>query len=249
MMTSSSILFIIYVASISLDMISGAVEGETEAISRHKRQLPLKLDCNVLSMSQSDRCYKGDLIDESIADCEKTFSVYTCDPINKYALSTTVDVPDVNAHGVNCLPVSGKPVRCGDRDTCATPQWISPAQLVGPMSLTPVDASIGQPWISVSRGQQYADNTITEERAVYIFMLVVTTATMTIRRVMVTLTKEAEPLMIYAQNVATGSFLNKHHVILTHSTVAAVHNNASVGTIVMINIYTQNPYLAFAPNG
>ena len=117
MMTSSSILFIIYVASISLDMISGAVEGETEAISRHKRQLPLKLDCNVLNTSQSDRCYKGDLIDESIADCEKTFSVYTCDPINKYALSTTVDVPDVNAYGVNCFPVSGKPVRCGDRDT------------------------------------------------------------------------------------------------------------------------------------
>ena len=68
-------------------------------------------------MAQSDRCYKGDLIDESIADCKKTSLVFTCDPINKGLLSTSVDVPDVNAHGVNCLPVNGKPVRCGNADT------------------------------------------------------------------------------------------------------------------------------------
>ena len=113
----SSITLVICIAFISFMLISGAVEGEAEATSRRKRQLPLKLDCNVLSEAQSDRCYKGDLIDESIADCKKTFSIYTCDPINKDALSTTVDIPDVNEHGVNCLPVDNKPVQCGDQDT------------------------------------------------------------------------------------------------------------------------------------
>ena len=59
-----------------------------------------------------------------------------CDPINKDAFSTTVDVPDVNTHGVNCLPVSNKShgvdclpvsnksVQFGDQDircVCDTP--------------------------------------------------------------------------------------------------------------------------------
>ena len=113
-----SLLVFVSVVSISVGEINGAAEGdETKAIIRHKRQLPLKLDCNVQSTATSDRCYKGDLIDESIADCKKTSLLVTCDPINKDPFSTTTDVPDVRKHGVNCVPVSGKPVRCGDADT------------------------------------------------------------------------------------------------------------------------------------
>ena len=113
-----SLLVFVSIVSISVGEINGAAEGEeTKAIIRHKRQLPLKLDCNVQSTATSDRCYKGDLIDESIADCKKTSLLVTCDPINKYPFSTTTDVPDVRKHGVNCVPVSGKPVRCGDADT------------------------------------------------------------------------------------------------------------------------------------
>lgn len=97
---------------------TGGGRDEPEVTVRYKRQLPLKLDCDVRSTARpADRCYKGDLIDESIADCKKTSLLYTCDPINKDLLSTSVDVPDVTAHGVNCLPVSGKPVRCGDEET------------------------------------------------------------------------------------------------------------------------------------
>ena len=106
-----------YAALIVLSVTCDAEGGPEFPVSRHRRQLPLKLDCNVLSTAQSDRCYKGDLIDESIADCKKTSLVVTCDPINKGLFSTSVDVPDVNAHGVNCLPVSGKPFRCGNADT------------------------------------------------------------------------------------------------------------------------------------
>lgn len=81
-------------------------------------QLPLRLDCNVSSSTQQGKCcHKGDLIDESIADCSKTPSIYSCDPVDKVRFSTSVGVPDVDAHGVNCVPVSGKPVRCGDTDT------------------------------------------------------------------------------------------------------------------------------------
>lgn len=80
-------------------------------------------------------------------------------------------------------------------------------------------------------------------------MLAVTIVMTTIHLVMVTLIKEAEPLIIYAQHVVTGFLLKEHHVILIRSTVEAVHNNASVETIVMINIHMQNLYLAFAPNG
>ena len=116
---SSSLIFI-FVIFISFNVIHGAVEGDrdgTEATARHKRQLPLKLDCDVRSTALSNRCYKGDLIDESIADCEKTSTFYTCDPLNEEFASTSVDVPDVKKHGVDCLPVTGKPVRCGDEDT------------------------------------------------------------------------------------------------------------------------------------
>ena len=120
----SSIVLLIFVAFIPLNLICcvRAVEAEghdeTEAaMVRHKRQYPLKLDCNVLSTAESDRCYKGDLIYESIADCKKTSLIITCDPINKDALSTTVDVPDVNPYGVDCVPVSGRPVQCGNQDT------------------------------------------------------------------------------------------------------------------------------------
>ena len=101
-------------------VINGAAEGEGQsAVARHKRQLPLNIHCDVQSTAESRRCYKGDLIDDSIADCKKTrtFLSWTCDPINKDLFSTSVDVPDVSAHGVDCLPVSGKPVRCGDADT------------------------------------------------------------------------------------------------------------------------------------
>ena len=80
-------------------------------------------------------------------------------------------------------------------------------------------------------------------------MLAVTIVMATIDPVMVTLLKEAEPLIVYAQHVLTGFLLKEHHVILIHSTVEAVHNNASIETVVMINIHMQSQYLGFAQNG
>ena len=90
-------------------------------------QLPLKVNCNVLTtelgLAQQDKCYKGDLIDMSIAHCEPksleattTWSTLKCSPINQDVRSTSVDVPDPDA-GMDCVPVSGKSVRCGDKDT------------------------------------------------------------------------------------------------------------------------------------
>ena len=81
--------FLLLVSVVSVGVINGAAEDdEAKVIPRHKRQLPLKLDCNVLSTATRDRCYKGDLIDESIADCKKTSLFVTCDPINKDPFSS-----------------------------------------------------------------------------------------------------------------------------------------------------------------
>ena len=123
-----SFLFFSYVAFISYSAVEGD-RDETKANAHHKGQLPQKISCDIRSTAISNRCYKGDLIDESIADCEKDYSLFgfffSCDPIDddftitfvdRY-FTTRVNVPDVNKHGVNCIPVSGKPVRCGSEDT------------------------------------------------------------------------------------------------------------------------------------
>ena len=110
----------VYPLFLTYIVINGAAgaEGQSAAV-RHKRQLPLNIHCDVQSTAESRRCYKGDLIDVSIADCKKTqtFFSWMCDPINEDTFSTSVDVPDMSVHGVDCLLVNGKPVRCGDLDT------------------------------------------------------------------------------------------------------------------------------------
>lgn len=96
-----ALLFVLFAIEIS----SGKIE---------KRELPLSYDCY---LNQPGSCQKGDLISTSVADCEKDSFLYTCDPINDLRLSSVVDVPDVSRNGVNCVPVSGLPVRCGSADT------------------------------------------------------------------------------------------------------------------------------------
>ena len=130
--------YLIGAAHISLCVTNVVTEGydleDKKTIIRQKKQLPLNINCNVLSTEEADRCYKGDLINESIADCSKTpsTSIFTCDPINDESFSTSVNVPDVDAHGMNCTPVIGKAVLCGDSDTrcvCDAPfDFTSPLQ-------------------------------------------------------------------------------------------------------------------------
>lgn len=102
---------------------------------RNKRELPLNIGCDVRSTSDDDKCYKGDLISETVADCKREaswYNVFTCDPKNKYSWSTSVDVPDVDEHGVDCEPETGLPVTCGTQDTrcvCDAPwDFTSPVQ-------------------------------------------------------------------------------------------------------------------------
>ena len=105
-----------------------AVVGLTPASSSHrgkaavtnKRELPLSLDCDVGSNADWDKCYKGDLIRETVADCKRKaswYNVFTCDPVDKHAWSTSVNVPDVDRRGVDCQPKTGLPVTCGTPET------------------------------------------------------------------------------------------------------------------------------------
>ena len=93
--------------SIALLYFSASLSDAT-----NKRELPLSYDCN----PNRGTCYKGDLIAESLADCEKDSLFTTCNPINDYSLSTVVDVPDVSKHGVNCVS-KNKPITCGAAGT------------------------------------------------------------------------------------------------------------------------------------
>ena len=70
-------------------VISTAYIGACEE-TNFKRELPLSLNCNPLAGT----CYKGDLIEESIADCKRDSFFSTCDPINDKFLSSVVDIPD-----------------------------------------------------------------------------------------------------------------------------------------------------------
>ena len=81
-------------------------------ISATYADLPLSFNCDPRT---SGSCHKGDLVSTNVADCERDSSILTCDPINDYALSSVVDAPDVNKHGVNCVPVKsrGLPFACG----------------------------------------------------------------------------------------------------------------------------------------
>lgn len=82
-------------------------EGES-----FKRELPLLLDCN----PNAGTCAKGDLIDTSIADCEKD-GTFTCTPINNHIGSNVVDLPSTNCYFCSgCKPVS-RTLRCGAAGT------------------------------------------------------------------------------------------------------------------------------------
>lgn len=86
---------------------------------RNKRDLPLKLDCDVRSTDENKRCYKGDLVDVSVADCDRSdsFIPWTCDPVDDQFASTTTDVADPSKHGISCNPAMSKPVVCGTMNT------------------------------------------------------------------------------------------------------------------------------------
>ena len=108
------------VALVVLSAAIGCLSApEADRGQRSKRELPLNLQCDVRSNDPGKRCYKGDLLDESVADCERTFTFFqwTCDPVGDKWLSTSTDVADPENHGVECLPVSSKPVTCGESDT------------------------------------------------------------------------------------------------------------------------------------
>ena len=112
---------------------SASSSHQGKATARKKRELPLNLACDVRSNADAAKCYKGDLIGETVADCKRKASwgnVFTCDPVDKYRWSTSVNVPDVNRHGVDCVPKTGLPVTCGTQDTrcvCDDPwDWTSP---------------------------------------------------------------------------------------------------------------------------
>jgi hypothetical protein len=66
-----------------------------------------------LYLNQPGSCQQGDLIGTNV---EKALFV-TCDPINDKFLSSVVDVPNVDRHRVDYVPVSGLPVLCGTADT------------------------------------------------------------------------------------------------------------------------------------
>ena len=98
------------VALVVLSAAIGCLSApEADRRQRSKRELPLNLQCDIRSNDPGKRCYKGDLLDESVADCERTsrFFRLACDPLRYRWLSGDVE----------CLPVSGKPVTCGESDT------------------------------------------------------------------------------------------------------------------------------------
>lgn len=78
-----------------------------------KRELPLLVDCD----PNAGTCAKADLIDNSIAACEKE-GHFPCSPINNHFLSSVVDLPDVCYRCSNCLPANRNlRIRCGDEGT------------------------------------------------------------------------------------------------------------------------------------
>eukprot|EP00117_Sycon_ciliatum_P010928 scpid85323/ scgid12610/ len=85
---------------------------------RSKRDLPLSLECDPRVASGASRCFKGDLLSQSVGDCKKTGSrVWSCSPKGGRWFSTSTDVADTSKHGVNCVPDTSKPVTCGTKDT------------------------------------------------------------------------------------------------------------------------------------
>ena len=111
---------LLLVAVVGLTPASSSHRGKAAGTNKYKRELPLSLDCDVGSNADWDKCYKGDLIRETVADCKRKaswYNVFTCDPVDKHAWSTSVNVPDVDRRGVDCQPKTGLPVTCGTRDT------------------------------------------------------------------------------------------------------------------------------------
>ena len=75
---------------------------------RNKRELPLSYNCDP---RQYGSCAKADLVSTSVADCKRSRWWQTCKPINDYALSSVVDIPDSSR--ASCNLVNGLPIRCG----------------------------------------------------------------------------------------------------------------------------------------
>lgn len=86
-------------------------------VDRGKRELPGKVDCNPGSNRDNLKCYKGDLIDQAVADCKRftkrPCELSTCDPINRVS-GRVVDIPDESIHGVTCKPNHDLQLVCGE---------------------------------------------------------------------------------------------------------------------------------------
>ena len=106
----------------TLVILASCLNEEATAV-RVRRDLPIIRTCDPRSNEASNKCYKGDLVDTSVADCERDSFLYVCDPIrgeipiDKGIVSSVVDVPNTNFQGVDCKPVSGLPIRCGTQST------------------------------------------------------------------------------------------------------------------------------------
>lgn len=106
-------LIICFAASVTFLLISDV----SSATDRTRRELPLSYDCNP---NQQGSCYKGDLISQSLADCNRDaawYNLYTCNPLNDLSLSSVVDLPDVDRHGVDCVADRSRPIICGASGT------------------------------------------------------------------------------------------------------------------------------------
>ena len=105
-------------------LVTSIAAAEKEVATREKRQLPLSIVCDP---RQENTCHKGDLVDPKVADCKRTLTFFTCDPIidKKWqyrntlnlGLSSIVDVPDTSKNGVDCVPDETLPVTCGGQGT------------------------------------------------------------------------------------------------------------------------------------
>lgn len=93
-----------------------AIVSLSPTSAKNKRELPINYNCD----PRFGTCFKGDLVSENVADCERDagfLNFFTCDPMNDYFLSSVVDVPDVSKHNVDCVAKSGLPITCGTADT------------------------------------------------------------------------------------------------------------------------------------
>ena len=80
-----------------------------------KRVLPLNENCDPRVTSGDRVCVKGDWLDSSIADCERTTTL-TCTPMNFVRFYSIVEPAVPNSNGdPGCISIAGKEINCDER--------------------------------------------------------------------------------------------------------------------------------------